>query len=118
MQKLKVAVISSKSKFCDIDGNLTHFNLLIQKASSKKAKLICFPELALSSYTNKKNILDVAQKIPGPITDELQVFTKKYGDTSPQYNGWNYGNGGRGPGRWEHAQCGGGSGRCGCGCSG
>jgi len=79
MQKLGIAVISSKSNFCDIDGNLDHFNLLIQKASLKEARLICFPELALSCYTNKKNILNVTQKIPGSITDKLQIITKKYG---------------------------------------
>ncbi len=78
MEKLKVAVISSNSKFCDVETNLNHFKLLIEKASLKKARLICFPELALSCYTNKNNILNVVQEIPGQITEKLQILTKKY----------------------------------------
>ena len=79
MHKLRIAVVSSKSKYCDIKGNLNHFKSLIKRASARKAKLVCFPELALSCYTTEKNILSVAQKIPGPITDELVMLAREYG---------------------------------------
>ena len=78
MQVLQTAVVSSQSKFCDIDGNLNHFKSLIKKASDKGARFVCFPELALSCYTTEKQILEIAQKIPGLITEELELLAKKY----------------------------------------
>lgn len=71
MKTLTVAVISSRSRFCDVAANLRHFETLIKKASSRGARLVCFPELALSSYTTHPTTLEVAQKLPGPLTDKL-----------------------------------------------
>jgi len=78
MQRLRIAAISSYSKYCDIEENLNNFKLLIEKASTKKAKFICFPELALTCYTNNKDILDVAKIIPGSISDELEILAKRH----------------------------------------
>jgi len=71
MQTLEVAVISSKSQFCDVEANLEHFEKLTRRAAERGARLVCFPELALTSYTLEPEILDVAQKLPGPVTDKL-----------------------------------------------
>ncbi len=71
MAKLTVAVISSQSRFCDIDANLKHSASLVRRAAARGARLICFPELALTSYTSDRRILDVAQKVPGPATRAL-----------------------------------------------
>ena len=78
MEILKTAVVSSQSEFCAVDKNLNHFSTLIKKASATGAGLVCFPELALSCYTTHPNILEVAQKIPGPITEELEALAKKF----------------------------------------
>ena len=71
MQSLKVAVISSKSRFCDVEANLNHFEKLTRRAAGRSARLVCFPELAITSYTLEPEILNAAQKMPGPITDRL-----------------------------------------------
>ena len=76
MNRLKVAVVSSRSRFCDIEQNLKHFRIIIKEASSQGARLICFPELALSGYTTENKVFHVAQKVPGPITDKLTDLTR------------------------------------------
>ena len=75
METLKVAVVSSRSRFCDIEANVRHFAELARKAAGRGARLVCFPELALTSYTTHPAILKVAQKVPGPLTDELARIT-------------------------------------------
>ena len=71
MDGLRVAVVSSRSRFCDISANLRHFETLSRRAAGRGARLVCFPELALTSYTIDPRILDIAEKIPGPATDRL-----------------------------------------------
>lgn len=71
-KKLKVAVVSSKSRFCDIDANLKHFAALVRKARQQQARFVCFPELSLTGYTLRKEILEIAQPVPGPATEVLE----------------------------------------------
>ena len=78
MRTLKVAVVSSKSKHLDIAANLRHFETLIERAAGKGSRLVCFPELALTSYTKDPAIQDVAEKIPGPSTTALVRLARKH----------------------------------------
>ncbi|HIK92280.1 MAG TPA: carbon-nitrogen hydrolase family protein, partial [Planctomycetes bacterium] len=45
---LTVAVVSPKCLFGDPEANLKHFTELAEQAAARKARLICFPELALA----------------------------------------------------------------------
>lgn len=71
METLNVAVVTSKSRYLDVSANVRHFADLVRKAADRGARLVCFPELALSCYTTDKAILEAAEKIPGPVTEEL-----------------------------------------------
>ena len=71
METLQLAVVSSKSDFCDVEANIEHFERLIKRASGKGARLVCFPELALTSYTTDPAVFRVAERIPGPSTEKL-----------------------------------------------
>jgi len=73
---LTVAVVSSHSEFCDTGANLKHFGTLIKEAAERSARLICFPELALMAYSTEKEILDVAESIPGPSTEKLEAVAR------------------------------------------
>jgi Carbon-nitrogen hydrolase len=48
---LMVVVITSQSAFGDVEANLNHFEQLIAEAATRGARLVCFPELALVSYS-------------------------------------------------------------------
>lgn len=76
---LTVAVVSSHSVFGDVDANLTHFETLIEQAARRGAKLVCFPELALSAYSTSKENVKYAQPVPGPATQRLEEITKRLG---------------------------------------
>jgi len=76
-QTLRVAVISSHSQFADVKKNLEHFTALIEKAAAKGARLVCFPELALTSYSTHEKALEAAEEIPGPLTRKLAAVAKR-----------------------------------------
>jgi predicted amidohydrolase len=71
---LRVAVVSSNSVFCDPAANLEHFESIIKDAVAEGSRLVCFPELALMAYSTEKEILDVAEEIPGPSTKRLEAI--------------------------------------------
>jgi predicted amidohydrolase len=78
VKTLTVAVVSSHSEFCDVEANLKHFESLIEEATGKGARLVCFPELALMAYSTEKEILDVAEEIPGPSTERLEAIARSH----------------------------------------
>jgi predicted amidohydrolase len=75
---LTVAVVSSNSIFCDVDANLKHFEALTEEAAGKSARLVCFPELALVAYSTEKEILHVAEEIPGASTEKLEAIARSH----------------------------------------
>jgi len=75
---LTVAVVSSNSVFCDPDANLKRFEALAREAAGKGARLVCLPELALMAYSTEKEILDVAEEIPGPSTNKLEAIARSH----------------------------------------
>ncbi len=77
-ETLTVAVVSSHSEFCDVAANLKHFESLVKEAKGRGAKLVCFPELALMAYSTEKEILDVAEEVPGPATARLEAIARSY----------------------------------------
>ena len=78
-QTLTVAVVSPRCVFGDVEANLAHFTKLAEQAASKGARLVCFPELALVSYSTHKSVLKSAEPIPGPSTKKLDVMAIKAG---------------------------------------
>jgi predicted amidohydrolase len=78
VKTLAVAVVSSHSVFCDVEANLKHFESLVQEAKGRGARLVCFPELALMAYSTEKEILDVAEEIPGPSTTRLEAIARSH----------------------------------------
>ena len=76
-QTLTVALISPKCQFADAEANLRHFTELAERAAAGNARLICFPELALVSYSTDKAVLDAAEPIPGPTTRKLEAVARR-----------------------------------------
>ena len=81
VRKVKIGIIQSK-----ISDN-TQSNIIlaiksIKKAASKKAKIICLPELFLSTYfcqTESHSNFKLAEKIPGRITKIFSDLAKELG---------------------------------------
>ena len=73
-ESLTVAVVSPRCVFGDVQANLDHFTELLEEAAAKRARLICFPELALTSYSTHAEVLESAEEIPGPTTKRLEAI--------------------------------------------
>ncbi len=48
----------------------------VREAAGDGADMVCFPELNLTGYCNRKAMGGLAQAIPGPITDEMTQLAK------------------------------------------
>ena len=78
---LTVAVVSSRSRFCDVDYNLSHFSGIIDRAVQRGAQLVFFPELSLTGYSCHPDIIKAAERIPGPATEALGKIARVRGVT-------------------------------------
>jgi predicted amidohydrolase len=74
---LTVAVVSPRCVFADVEANLSHFTKLVEEANAKGARLVCFPELALTGYSTHADVLKAAQEIPGPATRKLEALARR-----------------------------------------
>ena len=79
VKKIKIGIIQSKIS-SNIRENLDLAIKNIKKAASKKAKIVCLPELFLSNYfcqTEKHSNFNLAEKIPGPTTKLFSSLAKQ-----------------------------------------
>lgn len=73
-----MAVVTSASRFGDVQANLAHFEQLIAEAAAAGTRLVCFPELVLTGYSTHPEILKSAEPIPGPATDRLAEMARQH----------------------------------------
>ena len=79
IKKVKIGIIQSKISD-NIQKNINSAIKNIKKAASKKAKIICMPELFLSNYfcqTESHSNFKLAEKIPGKTTKIFCQLAKK-----------------------------------------
>ena len=70
-EKLKIAGVQMEPKILEKDRNLTTCLELIQATAREDARLIVFPECALTGYVfaSLEEALPLCEPIPGPSTD-------------------------------------------------
>ena len=71
MDNIRIAAAITNSPLNQITRNMSAIRSWVASAREKGAAIICFPELNISGYSTKDEIKASAQKIPGPISDEL-----------------------------------------------
>ena len=76
MKDIRIAAAITNSPVGKIDENLSGMIDWVHRAKAGGAELICFPELNVTGYCNKKELAAIAQPIPGPITDKLTDLAK------------------------------------------
>ena len=77
MKNIRIAVVISNSPVGKIRENIDALARRVKEAKKKDAAIICFPEMNITGYSTRKKIVDSAQFIPGPVTDELAKLAKK-----------------------------------------
>lgn len=71
MRDLRIAVVVCNARVGETRQNLDKIITFVQKARSAGADIICFPELTISGYSNHADIRELAEPIPGPVSEEL-----------------------------------------------
>lgn len=75
MQDITIAAITCDAPVGEIDGNLETTIEWTLKAKSAGADIVCFPELNITGYCNRAEIADIAQPVPGPISQRLSQLS-------------------------------------------
>ncbi len=76
MKNIRIAAVISNSRVGETANNLERINEWSRKASKHKASIVCFPEMAVTGYHVRQEIIDVAEPIPGPVTHAIQKIAR------------------------------------------
>jgi predicted amidohydrolase len=76
-ENLKVAAVVMQSAVGKTAENLGRMGEFACKAAAKKVQVLCFPELALSGYSLSKEILSIAEPIPGPSSNAVLEIARR-----------------------------------------
>ncbi|MBP7736376.1 MAG: nitrilase [Spirochaetes bacterium] len=68
---IRIAAVSCPAPFGDVDGNFSLMEGLLQGPGTAGADIVCFPECSLTGYCLSKDALDLAEEVPGPLTERL-----------------------------------------------
>lgn len=71
MNDIRIAAAITNSPVNQIKRNLSTMRTWVAAAEDAGAAIICFPELNITGYSTKAEIRESAQKIPGPLSEEL-----------------------------------------------
>ena len=78
MKDIRVATAMMHSEINKTTQNMAVMHDFICKARKSDVQILCFPELNMTGYCNRTTIRDVAEPIPGPCSNQLQLFAQKY----------------------------------------
>jgi predicted amidohydrolase len=81
---MRVAAVQMDVKLLDPAYNLGRILERLESAAAHGAKLIVFPECALTGYcfTSREEALPVAELVPGPSTEKIAAATRRLGVTA------------------------------------
>jgi predicted amidohydrolase len=81
---MKVAAVQMDVKILEKDYNLARVIAKMEEAARAGAKLIVFPECALTGYcfTSREEAWPLAETVPGPSTEKLAAAAKSLGVTA------------------------------------
>lgn len=73
---VNVALTQISCKVGDRDFNIKKIERYVKQAKAKRADLIVFPELALTGYTCRDLVYEMAESIPGPSVHQLEGIAR------------------------------------------
>ena len=79
MTGILVAAAQTAPRIGDITGNLGEISRILEEAAGRGARLVIFPECALTgyNYANRAEALAAAETLPGPASQELAAITRE-----------------------------------------
>ncbi len=81
---MKVAAVQMDIKLLEKEHNLAEVVRRLEAAADAGAKVIVFPECALTGYcfTSRDEALPMAEPVPGPATDKIAAAARRLGVTA------------------------------------
>jgi predicted amidohydrolase len=81
---MKVAAVQMDVKILDKERNLAAILERFKEAAQAGARLVVFPECALSGYcfSSRSEGLEAAETVPGPSTEKVRAAARKFGSTA------------------------------------
>ncbi len=74
--RVNVALTQISCKVGDRDFNIRKIERYVKQAKAKRVDLIVFPELALTGYTCRDLVYEMAEAIPGPSVHQLEGIAR------------------------------------------
>jgi len=71
MKDIRIAAVILNSLVNKTRRNLDQMVKWIEEAKKKGASIICFPEMNITGYSTREDIIDAAEPVPGPATREI-----------------------------------------------
>jgi N-carbamoylputrescine amidase len=71
MQDIRIAAVICNAVAGGVEENLEHTVHWARRAAAEGAGLVCFPEMGISGYCNRRRMTPAAQPVPGPASDRL-----------------------------------------------
>jgi len=78
MKDIRIAAVVSNARVGETANNLERMKDWIRKASENNASIVCFPEMTITGYHVRKEIIKASESIPGPSTDYLANLAEIY----------------------------------------
>jgi len=78
MKNIRIAAVISNARVGKTANNLDRMKAWIKKASGENASIVCFPEMTITGYHVRKEIIKASESIPGPSTDYLANLAEIY----------------------------------------
>ena len=81
MEDVRVAAVQMTSPVGQVDENLSTMREYVSGAQSEGVDIICFPELNIPGYYAHKDLYDLAEPIPGDISEKVVGIAAEGGMT-------------------------------------
>lgn len=80
MTGILVAAAQTAPQIGDVPGNLGEISRVLKQAAGRGARLVVFPECALTgyNYADRAAALAVAETLPGPASREIAAITRQH----------------------------------------
>jgi N-carbamoylputrescine amidase len=77
MKDIRIAAVVMNSPVARTRQNLDHTAQWVRAAKKEGAGLVCFPEMNITGYSVRKDIIDSAASVPGPAIQTLMNCAEK-----------------------------------------
>jgi predicted amidohydrolase len=76
MNDLRIAAVVCRCPVGQVQYNLQRMTGWVDAARNRQASMICFPELNVTGYSIRPEILDLAEPVPGPVSRAIEKIAR------------------------------------------